>query len=86
MKQAGLHGSIGPRADGVPGHQHILAPLHEGIADACQRLKGPSGNIMQVHMAYKVKATAQPLQAEMKDDHSPCMHPLLVAARCSLSF
>ena len=42
------------------------------------------GNFMQVHMAYKVKATAQPWQAEMKADHPLRMHTLLVAACCSL--
>lgn len=84
VKQAGLHGSTGPRADGVPGRQHILAPLHKGVVGACRRSVGPSGNFMQVHMAYKVKATAQPWQAEMKADHPLRMHTLLVAACCSL--
>ena len=86
VKQAGLHSSIGPRADGVPGRQHILAPLHEGIVDACRCSTVPPGNVMQVHMACKANATAQPLQAEIQDDHLPCMHTLLVAASCSLSF
>ena len=84
VKQAGLHGSTGPCADGVPGRQHILAPLHEGVVDACRRSVLPSGGAVQVHMAYKIKAMAQPWQAEMKADHVLCMHALLVAARCSL--
>ena len=85
VKQAGLHGSTGPRADGVPGRQHILAPLHEGVVDACGGSVGPSGGAVQVHMANKIKATAQPWQAEMKAEHLLGMHTLLVAARCSLS-
>ena len=84
VKQAGLHGSTGPRADGVPGRQHILAPLHEGVGVACGGSTGPFGDAVQVQMAYKVKATAQPLQAEMQDDHVLCMHALLAAARRSL--
>ena len=72
MKQAGLHSSIRPRTDGIPGRQDVLTPLHEGIGVACRRSAGPSGDALQVHSAYKAKAMVQPLHAELKESH--CAH------------
>ena len=48
-------------------------------------LSGTSEDPFQLHLAHKVKAMAQPLQAEIKESCALCVQTLLAPACCSIA-